>query len=355
MNPFISSISRVIACVQGARAARPRVRAARLRGYRWSHRCGGLAGLVLVLFTQTGCDRAKEPSARDILLEPGMVYIAPGPFVMGSNKVDQGDAQKDFGFVKPLYVDEHPEHQVYLKGYHIDQREVSNAEYKVFVIQSRYQEPPHWVQNGYNVHWDKLERADVERLRWVASEYFRLDRDTAAMSKEELLAALKRIQDSRDPLPVTGVSWYDAYSYCKSVGKRLPTEAEWEKAARGVHGWEYPWGPQWDPAKTNTGESGSEEEALRPTGGTAGDISPYGVHDLGGNVSEWVDDWYEAYPGATYQSEAYGGVHKVVRGGGAGAGHYALSSFFRAARRAHADPSAQSTDVGFRCAKGVAG
>lgn len=303
-----------------------------------------------------GCDRAPEADATDkqVLLEVGMVHVPAGPFIMGSNKTDGEGVQKEFGFVKPLYVDEHPERTVYVEAFHIDRLEVSNADYKEFVIQTRYTEPPPWVQNGYNVRWDVLEKADLERLRWIATEYFKLDRDTSTLDKPTLLNELARIQKARDPLPVSGVSWYDAYSYCKWAGKRLPTEAEWEKAARGVNGWEYPWGPEWDATKTNTGEQVDDAgDVMRTPGETSGDVSPFGASDMAGNVSEWVADWYEAYPGSQYQSEYYGGVHKVVRGGGAGEGHYAISAFFRAARRSHADPSAMTTDVGFRCAKEV--
>lgn len=299
------------------------------------------------------CSAERQPPEQQVLLEVGMAYVPAGPFLMGSNKTDTRDIQKEFGFVKPLYVDEHPERIVYVDAFHIDRQEVSNAEYKEFVLQTRYTEPPHWVQNGYNVRWQVLESADVERLRWVASEYFKLDRDTSAMDKSALLEELVRVQKARDPLPVTGVSWYDAYSYCKWAGKRLPSEAEWEKAARGPNGWEYPWGPEWDAAKTNTGENADDAEVVRPSAATPGDVSPFGVFDMAGNVSEWVDGWYEPYPGAAYKSEFYGGIHKVIRGGGAGEGHYAISAFFRAARRSHADPSAMSTDVGFRCAKDV--
>ena len=76
-----------------------------------------------------------------------------------------------------------------------------------------------------------------------------------------------------------------------------------------------------------------------PVGSMPEDKSPYGVYDMAGNVSEWVDDWFKAYPGADYQHPAYGDIHKVLRGGGSGVGHYALSIFYRGARRNHADPT----------------
>lgn len=302
------------------------------------------------LLALSGCSK-EAPTERPLLLEAGMVLVPAGEFTMGSDKRDDKGLAKEFGFVKPLYIDEQPPHRVTLPTFQIDKYEVTNADYKAFVVQSGYKEPLAWIQEGYNVRWEKLEQADVERLRWAAKEYFHLERDVKTMSKEALLAELGKIQQARDHLPVTGVSWYDAYTYCKSRNKRLPTEAEWEKAARGEQGLEYPWGAEWDASKTNTGE-GEQAAVVVPVGSVAGDISPYGIHDLAGNVSEWVDDWYEAYPGSAYQDEAYGGIHKVIRGGGAGVGHYAISTFFRGARRGHGDPSAMTTDVGFRCAKG---
>lgn len=299
-------------------------------------------------FLFTACSDAPEKEA--LLLEPGMVYVEAGEFIAGSNKVDEEGIAKEFGFVRELYVDEHPQHKVFLDGFQIDKYEVSNVEYKQFVRELQYQEPTMWVQNGYNVHWHILESFSVERLRQVANDYFELDADVSVLSREQLLARLDAMQKARDGLPVTGVTWYDAYSYCQWVEKRLPTEMEWEKAARGPHGLEYPWGNQWDEEKTNTGE-GEQEMTILPMGSVAGDVSPYGVYDMGGNVSEWVNNWYEAYPGSDHENEVYGQVHKVVRGGGAGVGHYAISTFFRSARRGHAEPGEVGTDVGFRCAK----
>ncbi len=283
-----------------------------------------------------------------------MALIPAGEFVMGSNKTDDAGLQKEYGFVNPLYVDEHPPHKTTVPAFMIDTYEVTNVQYKAFIQQAKALDPPAWIQNGYNVRDEKLRGATLENLRWVANDYFKLDKDPSIMTRETLLAALEKVQRLRDRLPVTGVTWDDAYSYCKWMGKRLPTEAEWEKAARGPHGYEYPWGAQWDAKKANTGvanaDNGAGNEATAPVGSYPNDISGYGVFDMAGNVSEWVADWYQPYPGSTYKHQAFGGIHKVIRGGGAGDGHYALSSFYRTSRRAHAEPSTMSTDVGFRCA-----
>jgi formylglycine-generating enzyme required for sulfatase activity len=281
-----------------------------------------------------------------------MRLIPAGEFTMGSNKTDAAGLQKEYGFVNPLYVDEHPPHPVTLPAFMIDTYEVTNAQYKAYIQQTKALDPPAWIQNGYNVRDEKLRGATLENLRWVARDYFKLDKDPDVMTREILLAELEKIQKLRDTLPVTGVTWDDAYSYCKWAGKRLPSEAEWEKAARGPHGHEYPWGAQWDAKKANTGVDPIDSgEATAPVGSYPSDISGYGVFDMAGNVSEWVANWYQPYPAAAYKHEAFGEIHKVIRGGGAGDGHYALSSFYRTSRRAHAEPSAMSTDVGFRCAR----
>lgn len=283
-----------------------------------------------------------------------MVLIPAGEFTMGSNRVDDEGLTERYGFAIDLFRNEHPEHRVGLKAFFIDRFEVTNADYRKFVAETGRPEPLPWVQNAYNVSDEKLKGAHVDNLRWIAGDYFNFNRDPSTMNRQELLDEMMRIQRQRDRLPVTAVDWQDAGAYCAWRGKRLPTEAEWEKAARGPDGYEYPWGDQWRHGRANSGDQAEGDEVLAAVGSHPGDVSPYGVHDLGGNVSEWVADWYLPYSGGDFWDPAYERQHKVVRGGGAGLGHYTLSIFFRAARRAHGEPGMIGTDVGFRCAKDVA-
>lgn len=280
-----------------------------------------------------------------------MIRIPAGPFSMGTDAVDAGGQAQEYGAVKPWYLDEHPRHSVDLPEFWIDRTEVTNQDYRDFVIETNHWVPPGWRSNGYLLTREILGMANLPTLRKLASDTYRLDMDTRTMDQEALLQAITAKQQQMDNLPVSGVTWASARAYCAWRGKRLPTEAEWEKAARGNDGWEYPWGNDWDPARLNGGDSGKWESGVAPVGSYPAGASPYGVLDMAGNVMEWVDGWYQAYPGSDHASKDFGQQFRIARGGGwGGVGHYAISHFYRTAYRFRLDPAAAYADLGFRCA-----
>jgi eukaryotic-like serine/threonine-protein kinase len=176
-----------------------------------------------------------------------------------------------------------------------------------------------------------IDRTEVTRARYAA-----------CVSARRCKAVSASDADADPALPVTGVSWADAQAYCRFAGGRLPTEIEWEKAARGADGREYPWGDDLDCARANWGNFDGEGPCAgknpgRPVrvGSYPTGASVYGVLDLGGNVWEWVADKYDDDPG-----------RRVVRGG-------SCCSYFvgpRAANRNAWAPEHRDADLGFRCA-----
>jgi len=285
----------------------------------------------------------------------GMVLVPAGEFIMGSIKVDETKKSEGFGNVKSWYVDEHPQHKVTLAAYYIDQYEVTNKQYKEYVRKAEYSPPTHWVESGYilGMKMNMVTELDVEKLRKLVAKVFKLDIDAREMNKKQLLGAIKQRLAYMDTLPVTYVNWYDANAFCKFTGGRLPTEQEWEKAARGSAGNEFPWGNTWKAGMSNSGEE-EWEDGVAPVGSYKSDISAFKVIDLAGNVSEWVDDWYQSYPGSDYKSGDFGKLYKVIRGAAWGReGHYAISLFQRGAYRFNLEPQSTHAGLGFRCAKGA--
>jgi formylglycine-generating enzyme required for sulfatase activity len=222
-----------------------------------------------------------------------MVFVPAGEFAMGSEEL--GD-------------DERPVHRVYLDEFWIDRYEVTNGQFARFVASTGYQTEAEkrgwgWVWKGSE--WEEIEGANWRHPRGPGSSI-----------------------EGKVDHPVILTSWSDADAYCRWAGKRLPSEAQWEKAARGPfdpqqsgdpeHGQRYAWGNEFDSAKANTKES--EQGDTTPVGNFSpqGD-SPYGASDMTGNVWEWVADWYDSdYYSQSPSANPSGpvtGIYKILRGG----------------------------------------
>ncbi len=261
-----------------------------------------------------------------------MVYVPAGEFLMGSPDGEGDD-------------DEHPQHTVYLDAFWIDKTEVTNAMFAKFVESEAYQttaekEGCGWVYQPDKDAWDCISGADWRHPRGPDSDLSGLDSH-----------------------PVVQVSWFDAKAYCEWAGKRLPTEAEWEKTARGTDGRTYPWGNEWDVRTTsrlnfadkNTNFDWSDKESddgyqyTAPVGSYPVGASPYGALDMAGNVWEWVADWYDANYYANSPSRnptgPESGDARVLRGGSWD--NYV--GFVRAANRLRRNPDLRLDNLGFRC------
>lgn len=312
-----------------------------------------------------GCSKGTEPEAitnqkvSSATLSSEMVKVPSGEFTMGSNKVDNDGMQARYGFPAPLYLNEHPERKVTLDTFYIDKFETTNHQYKQFLLKAkdgaRGQVPVVWGQNGYGLAPSQMKTIPIDKLRNIAADHFKLDMDTREMSREALITEMLAQQAVEDTKPVAAVTWLDADKFCRWRKARLPTEQEWEKAARGTDSREFPWGNNWDPKITNTGDDAEEEEGISPVGAFANNASPYGAYDMSGNVWEWVSDWYAPIPGSNYDDDPeYGEKNKVIRGGSGGMGHYAISYFYRNATRQYAPPETMAEDIGFRCVQETA-
>lgn len=280
------------------------------------------------------------------------VLISAGAFIMGSDRVDTENLASEFGATKPWYMDEHPQHRETLPAFRVDRYEVTNAQYLTYARAQNVEVPPYWMENGYLLALarQQISRESVERLRRLVTEVFRLDVDAGALDKARLEALIGLRLRYLDNVPVVSVTWFEADGYCRWRGGRLPTEKEWERVARGSDGREFPWGDEWRAGMSHTGENPDYDD-VAPVDAFASDVTPEGVRDIAGNVSEWVADWYQPYPGSDYRSKDFGETFKVVRGSSwsDGAVHYNLKLFQRGAYRFYLPPDGRYEDVGFRC------
>lgn len=148
--------------------------------------------------------------------------------------------------------------------------------------------------------------------------------------------------------PLVNVTWFDAQKYCEWAGKHLPTEAQWEKAARGTDVRLYPWGNLFDATKVNVLDVNDPKVGPFAVGSYPAGASPYGVLDMIGNVNEWVADWYGEYPGSPQRNPTGSatGTGRVMRGS-----HMAIEGLSTTTSRTFAEPTDSGDTTGFRCAK----
>ena len=222
----------------------------------------------------------------------GMVYVPGGTFWMGRDEKDGGDEY------------ERPAHQVTVNPFFIDIYEVTNEEYAKFVSAKNHRPPSTWSDENYPAN------------------------------------------DARKP--VTGVTWNDANEYANWVGKRLPTEEEWEYAARGADGRLYPWGPKWLAGWANA--NGASRRLVDV--GTYKGASPFGAFDMVGNAWEWTASTLKAYSADSKLPEATSDDKKVIRGGNYISTKKEATSTYRMGLLPINDPTGYNT-TGFRCIKNI--
>jgi formylglycine-generating enzyme required for sulfatase activity len=225
-----------------------------------------------------------------------MLYIPAGEFTMGSEPEDPC-----------AHLDEQPKHKVYLDPYWIDQTEVTNGQYQLCVKAGSCPEPP-----------------------------------VCGVGESTYQDATKSLH------PVTCLIWDEATLYCEWIGGRLPTEAQWEKAARGTEEYKYPWGTNFESSKCNSQEGSLDGPQAVGSFSPEGD-SPFGLQDMAGNVWEWTRDWYDIEYYGRAPSENPGGPAAGERRSLRGGSWYANDCSVRTSYRYYDVPQGRSPGVGFRC------
>jgi formylglycine-generating enzyme required for sulfatase activity len=237
-------------------------------------------------------EKKVQAEAARLPFEPQMVTVPAGPFLMGTPESDLDKIAK-LGVDRDWIQNEVPQHEVTLESYGISRYPVTNAEFARFIEDGGYTTRDYWTDAGWQ---------QKEKERWTRPRFW------------------KDGQWNNPSQPVVGVSWYEALAYCRWLAARsgrdyhLPSEAEWEKAARGSDGRRYPWGNDWDSGKCNNKESGPGETT--PVGQYPGGDSPYGASEMVGQVWEWCrTKWEDGYKDYQGEDDPEGDARRVVRGG----------------------------------------
>jgi formylglycine-generating enzyme required for sulfatase activity len=272
-----------------------------------------------------------------------MVLVPAGRFEMGSTGEEieaayQLGKKYDKETKKSWFEGEKPRHRVWVDAFYMDKTEVTTLEYRQFIEAGGYKHKKYWSEEG----WKFIEKEKIREPGYLTDSRF-----------------------NQPDHPVVGVSWYEAAAYARWAEKRLPTEAQWEKAARGSDGRRYPWGNEAvDGKRANycdvkcdrSWKDTSEDDGYpytAPVGSYDRGTSPYGIHDLSGNVWEWVQDWYDAdyYSRSPERNPVNdkAATYRVLRGGG----WYFDPARLRAANRLGDAPGGRDSNLGFRCVVGV--
>ena len=305
----------------------------------------GLIGLSIGCGEEDSNPNLEQPNIEAILKD--MVLIPAGEFLMGSS---EGEGA----------YDEHPQHKVYLDDYYIDKYEVTNAQFQKFVEATGYITDAE--RKGKGEVWNPIDYSTNKKryfnsVNWRCPSAWKQKRPHPDSWKSDIAIRMDNFDayvSCTDNMnyPVVQVSWNDAKAYAAWVGKRLPTEAEWEKAARGNDSRLWSWGNVFD---LNVGgvtvHTNIATDSLVPVNSFPTGISSYSVYNLAGNVAEWVADWYApdyySYsPKKNPKGPDKGDFH-VLRGG---SWRHQKSYHVLSTTRAYQVPDYSSNFVGFRCA-----
>ena len=267
--------------------------------------------LVQEAVSQMPAGQASPAAPHDVDPYGEIIFIPAGEFLMGSSKEVAAPVEETPAWLRELRAGaEMPQRVVYVDEFHIAKYPVTNARYRAFMEAGGYGNPEYWSSEG----WEWREESYMTEPKFWNDDDF-----------------------NQPNHPVVGASYYESEAYCRWAGLRLPTEQEWEKAARGTDGRVYPWGDEWQEGRCNSEEAGIRHTT--PVNKYRGGASPCGVMDMAGNLNDWTTGWYD--------SEGVYRGYRPLRGGSWNKGRDTVCCAFRDGL----SPASRREDVGFRCAR----